>query len=65
MNPANVRKLSIDRPRSGERLERDHTEGSFDLFANGIRSRRALTPPPTLQLANVPGCEIADLNRQR
>lgn len=65
MNPPNVRKFSINRTRSGERLERDHAEGSFDLFANGIRSRCAMPSPPTLQLPNMPGGEIADLNRQR
>ncbi len=64
MNSANIRKFSINRARSGERLERDHAEGSFDLFANGVRSRRAMPPPPTLQLTNMPGGEIADFNRQ-
>jgi hypothetical protein len=65
MNPANVWKLSIDRTRSGERLERDHTECSFQFFANGIWSSSAMPPPPFFQLTNVPGSEIADLNRQR
>jgi hypothetical protein len=65
MNSANIWKFSIDGPRSSERLEGDHAEGSFDLFANGVRSRCAMPPPPTLQLPNVPGGEIADLNRQR